>query len=140
MALKLALPLLGGLGIVGSALVAGVLYNGKGRERSDANTANRVGDNSGKSFRKFSDLVSPSDEGQQCLIFYVSELGDPDDSGIYGYEGYRNTFKSKLEALQELKSSGLEESDLNEVLCGDGYGSRRYALSKEGGRWQTMQV
>ncbi|AEG72501.1 hypothetical protein MHF_0202 [Mycoplasma haemofelis Ohio2] len=142
MALKLVLSVLGGIGVTSSALVAGILGSRSSKESSEKASDKSVEPNSKpiKDFKKLSDLVSSADFSQKCLIFYVEELGEPEDNGISGYDGHKNTFNSTQEALQSLQSDGLKDSDLSTVLCGDSYGSRRYTLSKEGDQWQTTQI
>ncbi|AEG72499.1 hypothetical protein MHF_0200 [Mycoplasma haemofelis Ohio2] len=141
MSIKLILSALGGIGITSSALAVGILKGSleiKSSNETATNFASREKPQI-KNFKKFSDLNHPIDGSQQCLIFYVSELSDPQD-GVHEYEGHQGTFKSKEEAIKQLQGKGLSDNDLEGLFCGSDFRDRKYALTLEEGHWNFVSV
>ncbi|AEG72489.1 hypothetical protein MHF_0190 [Mycoplasma haemofelis Ohio2] len=146
MGLKPLIPVVGGVGMAGSAFAAGALGKGKNHENVSIPSSIQKEDTqapvaSRRKLKKFSEL-QPSLEGRgQCLIFYVSELSEMNDDGSYEYEGYKRTFNSKDEVLSGLAGEGLKQEDLSELLCGSEFGARKYALAKEGdSNWSLVSI
>ncbi|AEG72495.1 hypothetical protein MHF_0196 [Mycoplasma haemofelis Ohio2] len=143
MSLKLLIPVLGGVGALGTAFAAGAFSGGEKKGDTSITTSTPTNEIQNpevkkKAFKEFSELKPSSGGNDQCSIFYVSEIHE--ESGSYKYDGYKKTFNSKDAALGELKKDGLQNEDLYRVLCGSDYGQKKYALAKGDSGWELVEV